>query len=939
MKNKFKKMFAAFSCVLLAAGAGAVLKDATNGTGFNNASAASNTFIIIGDHQTNGWNNTDDNFAMSLVNDQYEFKNIHWVTGNNWRITWAGEWGQYAGWSTLQDKTGMEAGSADNNIKATRDWYYDVYFKNTDGNKIYLASAAYTVTLNKDGGTVVSGDDLTGYSYGENKTLPTLSKEGYTFDGFFEDDQFSGDVVTAISATDHGNKTYFAKFTKLKDTYTVAFNANGGQGEMDPITGEVGKTIIAPQSTFVAPEGKTFAEWNTKTDGSGDAYKSGAEIPSQEKDSTLTLYATWREVGETAYYLTNNLKWDNVYAYVYGSSQETSKWPGDECEFAYINELDQNVYKIVVPDDISGLVFNNGNDQQTQDISGSALEEHNAYFVKEGTSPYEVGGWDVTSVQVTYNFNGGKGDPVAPTSAYVNAKGIEVNDGKGLATEDGKVFDKWNTSADGKGESSYIGEDGKTYIDTIGVTEDKTLYAQYKEPTHEDGSYIVGSMTDEKVVDEYKLEEHLEVPGEYKIELDLDVNDTFKIVNYAGGIRTDYGFESLEGGQKSAKEAGQIDKSAVAENSPMLVKTAGHYTVYFKTQNDPHTIWIGAIEVEHDYSLTVTHSDTTTEDVKLIPNVDSEFMTEKDVEVVAGDTLAFFIDGKLQTVNPKTIGNNNCHSEDGVLTVTVNMNAKIYVDFVAGTCFCGGLEVNKYYMTVDNNVVSLAYNATPDDPSFNEWYVEGVSFSKGAVIRFVDTLDTYNNATQFDVLKLNDSSKEGLDVVDNKLVCVADDGVSGNVYLKLKNGEDEIYFGNISQALAQAIDYADIFNAKLAHVCKADNTTDLNALEAAWEDCENGYGLMIEATQNILKSATAEHSNESIREFAKKYDYVFAKYSAALKLNNFAERNVSFNQDAYAIGLTASENANFSLVAIIVISVLATSVAALAIVNRKKRAK
>lgn len=191
--------------------------------------AASDTYILIGDHQ-GGWNNTDDRYAMThdSANNQYYFKDIYWTEGQQWRITWAGEWGDYAGWDTLQNKEtfedDFEPGSADNNIKCKRDCYYDIYIKSN--NEIYPAYAAYTVTLNKNGGVVSFGDDITGYQYGDEKTLPTLQKEGCDFLGWFDNPSFTGNQIYEITEVDHGNKTYYAKFDTAK--VALSYNLNGG---------------------------------------------------------------------------------------------------------------------------------------------------------------------------------------------------------------------------------------------------------------------------------------------------------------------------------------------------------------------------------------------------------------------------------------------------------------------------------------------------------------------------------------------------------------------------------------------------------------------------------------------------------------------------------------------------------------------------------------
>ena len=72
--------------------------------------------------------------------------------------------------------------------------------------------ATYTVNLNTNGGTINSGD-VTDYTYGQGATLPTdVTKAGYIFKGWYENENFTGDPVTEISTTDTGVKKYYAKW-------------------------------------------------------------------------------------------------------------------------------------------------------------------------------------------------------------------------------------------------------------------------------------------------------------------------------------------------------------------------------------------------------------------------------------------------------------------------------------------------------------------------------------------------------------------------------------------------------------------------------------------------------------------------------------------------------------------------------------------------------
>ena len=73
--------------------------------------------------------------------------------------------------------------------------------------------AVYTVTLNTNGGTINAGN-VTSYTYGTGATLPTnVTKDGYTFDGWFDNAGLTGSAVTTISSSATGNKEFWAKWT------------------------------------------------------------------------------------------------------------------------------------------------------------------------------------------------------------------------------------------------------------------------------------------------------------------------------------------------------------------------------------------------------------------------------------------------------------------------------------------------------------------------------------------------------------------------------------------------------------------------------------------------------------------------------------------------------------------------------------------------------
>lgn len=78
---------------------------------------------------------------------------------------------------------------------------------------------------------------------------------------------------------------------------TVAYNANGGSGQMTPKVLEGGNEVTLASSTFERP-GYEFTGWNTKADGTGTSFTDGAELSASDLESgiggTFMLYAQWK---------------------------------------------------------------------------------------------------------------------------------------------------------------------------------------------------------------------------------------------------------------------------------------------------------------------------------------------------------------------------------------------------------------------------------------------------------------------------------------------------------------------------------------------------------------------------------------------------------------------------------------------------------------------
>ena len=79
-------------------------------------------------------------------------------------------------------------------------------------------------------------------------------------------------------------------------TYTVAFNANTGTGEMASHEMTYNISWILTSCTF-AKTGYEFDSWNTRADGNGTRYYDKTEVSNLTTvdEDTVTLYAQWKK--------------------------------------------------------------------------------------------------------------------------------------------------------------------------------------------------------------------------------------------------------------------------------------------------------------------------------------------------------------------------------------------------------------------------------------------------------------------------------------------------------------------------------------------------------------------------------------------------------------------------------------------------------------------
>ena len=139
----------------------------------------------------------------------------------------------------------------------------------------------YSVTYELDGGSSNSNPDK--YSDNIETVLSGIRKTGYTFLGWYDTD---GNKIEALGNGIYGDLVLYAKWND-GNLYTVSFNVNGGNSEIEPMTVQYGKEYSLPTPVRT---GYKFSHWYTNTNGN---------IPSPSIQGTWTIA---QDVELTAYW-------------------------------------------------------------------------------------------------------------------------------------------------------------------------------------------------------------------------------------------------------------------------------------------------------------------------------------------------------------------------------------------------------------------------------------------------------------------------------------------------------------------------------------------------------------------------------------------------------------------------------------------------------------
>ena len=188
----------------------------------------------------------------------------------------------FTGWNTAANGSGTAYASGASYTENAAATLYAQWTANT-----------YNITYKDKGNVDFSGTHASGHptthTYGTATTLKSATKNGYIFEGWFTDSNCTTEVTSLEATAYTSDITLYAKWKQDKPTYTISYDVNGGTGTIASET-KIEDEVLTLTTSKPTRTGYTFQNWNTKADGTGTTYVSGAQYTA---NAAATLYAQW----------------------------------------------------------------------------------------------------------------------------------------------------------------------------------------------------------------------------------------------------------------------------------------------------------------------------------------------------------------------------------------------------------------------------------------------------------------------------------------------------------------------------------------------------------------------------------------------------------------------------------------------------------------------
>lgn len=332
--------------------------------------------------------------------------------------------------------------------------------------KFDVKAATFNVTFNANGGSVSTTSKTVTHNstYG---SLPTPTRTGYTFNGWFTATSGGTKITDTTKVTITANQTLYSQW-KING-YTIAYNSNGGSGSVGNSSMTYDKASNLNANSFTRT-GYTFNGWNTKADGSGTAYTDKASVKNLASSGTVTLYAQWKAKSVSVKFFRNHDGNDTssvTETFTYGVANQKFGYKTDGTgRYSPMNSANvgfgawsKTGYELL------GWSTDR-NAKSIEHYTYSDVSQFSDFVNLKSPSVNLYAVWKAKQYTVTFDANGGSVSPTSQTVTYNSNYGSLPT-----PTRTGYIFNGWFTEKNG---GTKITADTK-----VTITANQTLYAQW----------------------------------------------------------------------------------------------------------------------------------------------------------------------------------------------------------------------------------------------------------------------------------------------------------------------------------------------------------------------------------------------------------------------------------------------------------------------------
>ncbi len=337
-------------------------------------------------------------------------------------------------WATAADGTGT---TYDNLAQATF----------TAGTTLYAQWTANTYVVTYSYNNATGGNSTSSASFttaGSPIVLPTPTKTGYTFAGWYSDSALVNSIGSAGANYSPTGATLalnaYAKWTAID--YTFTYDANSADSGSVPTESskQITQTATVSANTgLLVRAGYTFSGWNTQSNGGGTTYLSGSIFTVQS--SNVRLYAKWTTNTYTVTYNSNGGTGNaqrTVSSVATNISTDSYTTGGASIALPGVGTLER-----------AGYTFGGWNTSASG--TGTNRLEAATYTTVSDVTLYAK--WNAVTYTITYDANTGIG--TAPTTGgYTTGQASPYSVLNNTFTKTSNVFGGWNTASNGT-ETSY----------------------------------------------------------------------------------------------------------------------------------------------------------------------------------------------------------------------------------------------------------------------------------------------------------------------------------------------------------------------------------------------------------------------------------------------------------------------------------------------------